>query len=168
MRWLALWLVGGVAWLQGGLCGCAAENLTIGLLETPFLRICLRWLRGRSRAVARARSQPGRLDRVFRGLSNAGALVCFRGLVAPRGGCGFLTKVLQDLITFVSLICSACIFVYKRRVAYFYREDIFDVLVVEPVSSYTTALDSVLNLENLVLKVLELTLYPFNGFYSLI
>ena len=52
MRWLALWLVGGVAWLQGGLCGYAAENLTIGLLETPLLRIRLRRPRGRSRAVA--------------------------------------------------------------------------------------------------------------------
>ena len=52
MRWLALWLVGGVAWLQGGLCGCAAENLTVGLLETPLLRICLRRPHSRSRAVA--------------------------------------------------------------------------------------------------------------------
>ena len=44
---------GGLAagWLVR-LRGCAAENLTIGLLETPLFRIRLRRPRGRSRAVA--------------------------------------------------------------------------------------------------------------------
>ena len=44
-------------------------------------------------AVACAQLQPGRLDRVFQGLSKAVNFDCFGDLVAPRGGLLFSTEV---------------------------------------------------------------------------
>ena len=67
---------------------CAAEKFAVALLESHTFA----YAHG-GRAVARARLQPGRLDRVFRGLSNAVNFDCFGDLVAPRGGVLFSTEV---------------------------------------------------------------------------
>ena len=63
---------------------------------------------------------------------------------------------------------SVCFFVYKRRVIYFFKVDILDALVVRSVLPIASTLDSVVNLEDLLAKVYELTLESSDSLYSVV
>ena len=72
------------AWRFGkgwSVLGTAENSVGRGRSSTPSFA----YTRGGC-TTRRARLQPGWLDRVFRGLLNAGVFVCFGALVAPRGG----------------------------------------------------------------------------------
>ena len=61
-------------------------------------------------------------------------------------------------------MCSACVFVHKRRVAYFGREQVYNVLVIGSVASYTPLSGSVLDLKNFVLKTFKLASQFYDSF----
>ena len=65
-------------------------------------------------------------------------------------------------------MCLAYVLVYKCRVAYFSREQVYDVLVIGSITSYTPLSGSVLDLKNFVLKTFKLASQFYDSFRVLV